>query len=295
MFNCFSSVKCLLIKVYVLLMVGCVCIDPVFAQTGSIRGKILNEENGPIEKVVIRLQDDPQVSSSNAAGEFEILNLTPGKHRLSIQCIGYQNVQLNVAVKANEVVELLVPLHSIVKEVDEVVVSGMRSKNGIGNLGEEAGTIIYSGKKNEVLVLDSLDANKAQNNPRQILGRIPGMNFSETEGSGFPSNGFGLRGLNPTQSIEMNTRQNGYNITSDIYGYNEAYYNPAMEAVQRIEIVRGASSLQFGPQFGGVVNFVMKDAPKDKKLEYTTQQTVGSFNLFNSFHSLAGTKNKWSY
>ncbi|HWZ21874.1 MAG TPA: TonB-dependent receptor plug domain-containing protein, partial [Cytophagaceae bacterium] len=174
-------------------------------------------------------------------------------------------------------------------------VTGIRSKNGIGNLSETVGTVIYSGKKNEVLILDSIDGNKAQNNPRQILGRIPGMNFSETEGGGFPSNGFGLRGLNPTQSIEMNTRQNGYNITSDIYGYNESYYNPAMEAVKRIEVVRGAASLQFGPQFGGTVNFVMKEAPKDKKFEYTTQQTAGSYGLFNSFHSIGGTLKKWSY
>jgi Fe(3+) dicitrate transport protein len=156
-------------------------------------------------------------------------------------------------------------------------------------------TIIYAGKKNEILVLDSIDANKAQNNPRQIMGRIPGMNFSETEGGGFPSNGFGLRGLNPTQSIEMNTRQNGYNMTSDIYGYNESYYNPAMQAVERIEFVRGAASLQFGPQFGGTVNFIMKKGPQKKPIEYTTEQTLGSYGLFNSFHSLGGTYKKWNY
>ena len=108
---------------------------------------------------------------------------------------------------------------------------GLKSKNGLGNLGEVGGVVIYSGKKTEVLVLDSLDANTAQNNPRQILGRIPGANFSETEGSGFPANGIGLRGLNPVQSVEMNVRQNGYNIPADLYGYPETYYQPAMEAV----------------------------------------------------------------
>ena len=113
---------------------------------------------------------------------------------------------------------------------------GLKSKNGLGNLGEVGGAVLYAGKKTEVLVLDSLDANTAQNNPRQILGRIPGMNFSETEGSGFPSNGIGLRGLNPVQSVEMNVRQNGYNITADLYGYPETYYLPSMEAVERIEV-----------------------------------------------------------
>ncbi len=89
-------------------------------------------------------------------------------------------------------------------------------------------------------------------------GRIPGANYSETEGGGFPSNGIGFRGLNPSQSVETNTRQNGYNITGDLYGYPESYYLPPLEAVERIEVTRGASSLQFGPQFGGVINYIIK-------------------------------------
>jgi len=181
------------------------------------------------------------------------------------------------------------------RTLDEVKVAGLKSKNGLGNLGEVGGAVIYSGKKTEVLVLDSLDANTAQNNPRQILGRIPGANFSETEGSGFPANGIGLRGLNPTQSVEMNMRQNGYNITADLYGYPETYYQPAMEGVERVEVTRGASSLQFGPQFGGVVNYVMRRGPEDKPFELNLRQTGGSFGLFNSFTSVGGQLGKLNY
>ena len=172
---------------------------------------------------------------------------------------------------------------------------GIKSKNGLGNLGEVGGAVIYAGKKTEVLVLDSLDANTALNNPRQILGRIPGMNFSETEGAGFPSNGVGLRGLNPVQSVEMNVRQNGYNITADIYGYPETYYQPALEAVERIEVVRGAASLQFGPQFGGVINYVMRQGPTDKPVEFVVRQTGGSYGLANTFTSLGGQVGKLNY
>jgi len=155
--------------------------------------------------------------------------------------------------------------------------------------------IIYAGKKNEVILVDSLDANKAINNTRQILGRIPGLNIVETETSGFTANGIATRGLNPNQSIEMNTRQNGYNISADIYGYNESYYLPPMEAVSRIEMIRGAASLQFGSQFGGVVNYVLNEAPKTKSFEFTTSETVGSYGLFNTFNSIAGSIKKWNY
>jgi Fe(3+) dicitrate transport protein len=178
--------------------------------------------------------------------------------------------------------------------LDEVIISEYRTVNGVGHLPEEKDGIIYAGKKNEVIIVDSLDANKAINNTRQILGRIPGLNIVETESAGFTANGIATRGLNPIQSIEMNTRQNGYNISADVYGYNEAYYLPPMEAVSRIEMVRGAASLQFGSQFGGLVNYVIKDAPA-KPFEFTTSQTIGSFGMFNSFNSIGGTYKNISY
>lgn len=177
----------------------------------------------------------------------------------------------------------------------EVTVTGIKTVRGTGHMPEVRDGIIYAGKKNEVIIVDSLDANKAINNTRQILGRIPGLNITETETGGFTANGIATRGLNPSQSIEMNTRQNGYNISADVFGYNEAYYLPPMEAVSRIEMVRGAASLQFGSQFGGMVNYVINDAPKNKPFELYTSQTAGSFGLFNTFNSVAGTINKWSY
>jgi Fe(3+) dicitrate transport protein len=55
--------------------------------------------------------------------------------------------------------------------------------------------------------------------------------------------------IKSNRSWELNTRQN--DISSDVFGYPEAYYNP-LEAVETIELVRGGASLQFGPQFGGI-------------------------------------------
>jgi len=179
--------------------------------------------------------------------------------------------------------------------LQQVTVTAIKTVRGTGHMPEVKDGIVYAGKKNEVILADSLDANKAINNTRQILGRIPGLNIVETETSGFTANGIATRGLNPTQSIEMNTRQNGYNISADAFGYNEAYYIPPMEAVSRIEMVRGAASLQFGPQFGGMVNYVLNEAPKNKPFELYISQTGGSFGLFNTFNSIGGTINKISY
>lgn len=180
-------------------------------------------------------------------------------------------------------------------ELDKVVVVSYISMNGIGHLKEIQPPVIYAGKRTEVIIVDSVDGNKAINNTRQILGRIPGLNIVESETGGFVANGIGIRGLNPAQSLEMNVRQNGYNVAADVYGYNETYYLPPMEAVDRIEIIKGASSLQFGAQMGGMINYVLKEGNKSKKFNYSAMQTGGSNGLFNTYHSVGGTINKVDY
>ncbi|HEX6966851.1 MAG TPA: TonB-dependent receptor [Gemmatimonadaceae bacterium] len=176
-----------------------------------------------------------------------------------------------------------------------VVVTGTEARPAVGHLPAVHGGIIYGGQKTELITLDSLRLNRVQDVMRQVLGRIPGANISETESSGFPSNGIGFRGLDPTQSIEINTRQNGVNIAADLYGYPETYYTPPMEAVDHIEVVRGASALQFGPQFGGMINYVMKSGAPDTPPTFTAQETGGSFGTFNSFTSLGGGRGPWTY
>jgi Fe(3+) dicitrate transport protein len=178
--------------------------------------------------------------------------------------------------------------------LNEIQIMHYKAMNGVGRMNDYSNQIIYAGKKTEVLQIDSLDANKAINNTRQIIGRIPGLNIIETESGGFTANGIAFRGLNPYQSIETNTRQNGYGVSADIFGYNEAYYLPPMEAVKTIQFVRGASSLAFGPQIGGMINYELKDGAT-KPFEVTSSQTMGSNGMFNTFTSAGGTYKKIQY
>lgn len=180
-------------------------------------------------------------------------------------------------------------------DVGVVVIRANKPLHVIGHLSDVQESVIYAGKKTEVLVMDSLRANLAQDIERQILGRVPGAHFSETEGAGFPSNGVGFRGLDPTQSVEINTRQNGIGIAADLYGYPETYYTPPSEALSRIEVVRGSASLAFGPQFGGSVNYVVRDGSNLRRPTVFSAQTAGSDGLFNSFNSVGGVTERWKY
>ena len=240
-------------------------------------------------------KDTKTATSTDINGKYKLENIPSGTYSIMVAAMGYLSATKAITIRAGESFDLNFALVPEDIEMHEVVIKGTVSVNGMGHISEVEDGIIYSGKKTEVLQLDSMNANTAQNNPRQVLGRIPGSNYSETEGSGFPSNGIGFRGLNPTQSTETNIRQDGYNITADLYGYPESYYLPPLEAVDRIEVTRGEGSLAFGPQFGGAINYIVKNGPTDKPFEFTTAQTGGSYGLFNSFNAIGGTIKKWNY
>ncbi len=179
-------------------------------------------------------------------------------------------------------------------ELPEIQINHKPLKNEIERMPEVLGTSIYAGKKNEVIKLGNIDADLSVNNSRQVFGKVPGVTVWENDGSGIQV-GVSTRGLSPNRSWEFNVRQNGTDISGETFGYPEAYYSPPLEGVERIEIIRGAASLQFGPQFGGLMNYVMKKGNAYKPLVYETQQTFGSYGLFNSYNAIGGTYKKVSY
>lgn len=165
---------------------------------------------------------------------------------------------------------------------------------GVRPASDTLGAVIMAARRTEVITLSAMDADLSQNQARQVFAKVPGITVWENDGSGVQL-GIAARGLNPNRSWEFNTRQNGYDISADAFGYPEAYYTPPMAAVERIEVARGAASLAFGPQFGGLVNFVLKKSPRDRTLAIDSRQTVGSYGLFDSYNALGGTKGKWCF
>ena len=169
-----------------------------------------------------------------------------------------------------------------------IITNNKRETSGIGRLNSINGFGIFEAKKSELIVLKDLQANFATNNARQIFGKVPGINIWESDQAGLQL-GVGGRGLSPNRTSNFNTRQNGYDISADALGYPESYYTPPVEALDAIEVVRGASALQFGTQFGGMLNFVMKKGNTLKPISLVSRQTLGSFGFLGTFNSIGGT------
>lgn len=156
------------------------------------------------------------------------------------------------------------------------------------------GVFIYAGKKTEVIQAQNLPANLATNNARQVFAKVSGLNIWESDCAGLQL-GIGGRGLSPNRTTHFNTRQNHYDISADALGYPESYYSPPLQAIDRVEVVRGAAGLQYGPQLGGLVNFILKDENQSNKGKGSVQLGLGSYKFLNVFVDYGKKSGRWTY
>lgn len=153
---------------------------------------------------------------------------------------------------------------------------------------------IWSGKKNEVISVQNLDAVIAEKVPRQVFSKVPGVFVYDMDGAGNQTN-ISTRGLDPHRGWEYNIRVNGAISNSDIYGYPASHFSLPFEAVARIEMVRGTGALQYGAQFGGMLNYVMKGPDTTRVVSWETVNSIGSYGLMSTYHAVGGAKGKLSY
>lgn len=265
-------------------------------QTYSISGVItLHGPAGPdTEGAGVYLEPLKKLIKAGSNGNYMIDSLPSGHYTIIVFCPGHEKQIKQIHVSQHDVKQNFT-LRTDHKILEEVIVSDKQDDIfNIATLKAIEGTAIYEGKKTELIVMDKIAANTATNNARQIFAKVPGLIVWESDCGGLQL-GIATRGLSPNRTANFNMRQDGYDISADAIGYPESYYTPSMEAIERVEVVRGAASLQYGTQFGGMVNFVFRKGPKDKPWEITSRQTAGSFGLFNSYNSIGGQIGKVNY
>ena len=181
-----------------------------------------------------------------------------------------------------------------IQTLDSITISTRLRVFDASYLNDISGIRIYAGKRTNTVLLSPKVNGLSFNLARTALAKISGLTMWEMDGSGTQMN-IGSRGTDSHRSIEMNMRQNDYNTNSDMFGYPENHYTVPLQAVKEIELVRGSAALQFGPQFGGMMNYKLKEGDSVKSFAIENEQTVGSNNFFNSFSAIGGTKGKFNY
>ncbi len=179
-----------------------------------------------------------------------------------------------------------------VERMDAVVVSADYDTRIDGPfLPDVEGTRINAGKKTSNISLTELPE-IANDNYRQVIAKTPGLYLSEES---TPLVSIGYRGFEPDRMQFFQVLEDGVPIHADMFGYPESYYTPPLDAVERIEFVRGGAALMYGPQPAGAINFVMKKPPLDTPFSLESINTIGSFGLYSNFTAFGGTVGRFGY
>jgi iron complex outermembrane receptor protein len=215
------------------------------AREGSIKGKVMNNENEPIAGANVVLTGTQFGTATLNDGTFGIGPLPFGDYTLSITMIGYAKKTIPVTLDSS-----YSPITIILSEQTiqgkQIIVSASKYKQKIEDLTVST-TVIQP---------DFIDRNNFQTFD-EMLRSVPGiqMNLEQPSirGSSGYSKGTGARVLVAVNGIPMYTGDTGEIIWELI---------PTTE-IERVEIIKGpASSLYGSSAIGGVINIITKSSVK---------------------------------
>lgn len=137
--------------------------------------------------------------------------------------------------------------------------------------GEQA----ISKQPGSVVIITEQELDLAQPlSTEDALRKVPGINIKGEEETAVVVN-IGMRGL-PADSSKTLILEDGVPVAPSLFLSNGRYYNPRIQRMESIEVLKGAASLRYGPStIGGVINYITK-MPDDG---VSVSGRVGSFGL----------------
>lgn len=216
-------------------------------QPGAIEGTVTAQVTGdPLAGANVLVGGTFRGTTTDAGGTYRISGLKPGSYSLTFSVIGYmKETRHGVRVESGAVTRVDVALAVSSIETDPVIVTASRREQTVQESPVsisvmEAGAIAY---RNAVTIDDA-------------LRYVPGVNITydqvNVRGSSGYSRAAGSRVLLLVDGIPMLTGDTG-EINFDIIPVGQ---------IERIEVLKGASSALYGSSaLGGVINVITQSPP----------------------------------
>jgi len=249
--------------------------------TLTLHGVITDKANHPLEGIVVSIKELSKIVITGEDGAYSFKKLTPGNYTIDISGLNIQSHSRRIMLNQNTV--LNVGLESSAKELDAVTITagGLRRK-----ISDLPGSIsVIDGRTIRESGAQSLT---------EVITRIPGVVAVDEDGRGLKPN-FGLRGLDPNRNRSALILIDGKIPNGTMYyGDPGGYYMTPLQQIEKVEVIRGGSSVLYGGySVGGVINLVSKKASAVPatllKLNY------GSWNALTAEVNTSGSNGKFGY
>ena len=247
--------------------------------TGRVEGRVVAAETGGAladATVGVNGSNRPQGTVTDADGRFVLTNLPPGRTTLRVRHVGYVTTTRTVQVRAGQAARLTIELASATVELSGLEITG--ATRGTRTALPGAAT------KVDAAALDQMDPIGTQ----AALKHVPGVYGLADDGMSQTRMSVGIRGLQPRRTQRVLVMEDGMPIQPAPYVFSPLYYNPPIERIEEIEVIKGSSTIRHGPQtMAGVINYVTS-RPQRRSPGGTVELTPGTNGYVSAFGEVGG-------
>ncbi|RZF58747.1 TonB-dependent receptor [Sphingobacterium corticibacterium] len=243
-----------------------------FAQTGTFSGNVSDEKGTALHGVTITLEPDKHIVQTDQQGLFALDDLYPGTYRFSTSHKDYATYSDTVVIAVEQSVERQIVLQHT-RTIAEVVVSGavteQESPNQLLKLNRSAMPVqVISRQMIEKMGSRRLD---------EVLKEQTGIAIVNNVTGGSRSVGVQLQGFGSEYVMVLIDGQ-------PMVGRNNGNFDLSrisVSNIERIEIIKGASSCLFGSDaLGGAINIITRYGAVEPQAQLALR--YGSLNMVDA-------------
>ena len=244
----------------------------IYATSNDLSGIIHDKSNDePLAFVNVFFEGTDIGTTTNEDGYFLLSEIPFDNGTLNISMIGYEPLAKNVALLSENSIKI--HLEKTLIEMSSIVITGTRTERYLKDV--PVTTQVLKGVK--LRESGPMDVS-------QILNELTGVAIVENQfGTGVELSGFGADHiLVLVDGMELLGRTNGQFDISQI----------ATDQIERIEVVKGASSALYGSEaMGGIINIITKKPKKD--FSAALSGDAGSYGRYNADLTLTVGLRNW--
>ena len=249
-------------KTFITLLISILSIQS-FAHTGSIEGAIKDGiTKSELTGVTVSLDNGKQYTTTDALGIFRFLQITPGKHSITVSMVGFAEKTEEINVIDGLTTPIKITLATLSNELPSVAVKA-RNEDAMQHI-------------NRVTI-----QSRPMNSSQDVLRIVPGLFIGQHAGGGKAEQVF-LRGFDMDHGTDIRIEADGLpvNMTSHAHGQGYADMHWIIpELISGVDVFKGP----YAPQYG---NLATGAAISLKTLDVLPQSFVklegGSFNTYRT-------------